>query len=262
MHRRLTLLALAWLATSACGEENKETPDAGQQVSQDAATAADMGSSADAGETIDMGVAMDASVPDMGPQRHETLTRLENYLSGDFDNLAQFNGGFPQYVERHTCKIPGFPESPEVLWLYVEHVEHVTEGRDAYFIRINEVRMQGDQAVSKAYRFPIGHMLRTNAFAFNGARDACYKPELFAMIKEADLEYRNGCDVTFTVDQDRFSAISQEQTCTFPGGWIQTMSTVFENGLDSTDRAVTSQGSQPGATFEFRRVDNFTVPGS
>ena len=47
-------------------------------------------------------------------------------------------------------------------------MEHVQQGRDAYFIRINEIRMNGETPISKAYRFPMGHMLRTNAFTFNG----------------------------------------------------------------------------------------------
>lgn len=215
----------------------------------------------DAGGTLDAGVADTAVAVDAGPQRPELLARVESYLSGDFDNQTQFDTGFPQLVERHVCKLAGISENPEVLWLYVEHVEHVAQGRDAYFIRINEIRMQGDTPVSKAYRFPTGHTLRTNAFAFNGKRDACFDAALVGGLMLEQLEYRTGCDVTFTaVADDRFSAISAEETCMFPGGWIQTTSELWADGLDSTDRAVTSQSSQTGATFEFRRVLDFMPP--
>ncbi len=240
--------SLLVLGIAACGGTQTGT-DAG---SQDAAAV-------DAG-MLDAGSA-DAQV-DAGPQRPQALSQVEGYLIGDFDNQAQYDTGFPQLVERHVCKLAGVVEDPEVLWLYVEHVEHVAQGRDAYFIRVNEIRMQGQTPVSKAYRFPAGHTLRTNAFAFNGARDACFDASLIGDLMLEQLEYRSGCDVTFTATTaDRFSAVSGEGTCMFPGGWIQTISEVWADGLDSTDRAVTTGGSETGATFEFRRVDNFMPPG-
>lgn len=211
--------------------------------------------------------AADASAQDLGPPDTGTVDAgrpqdtLLTYLLGDFDNRAQFEGGFPQLVERHVCPMPGLPETPGVTWLYVEHVETVAQGRDAYFIRVNRVETRGDTIASKAYRFPTGHPLRTDAFAFNGPRDACFNPSLMDGVSEATLEYREGCDVSFMDGGDRFDAMSPEQTCTFPGGWIQTLSTVFPDGLDSRDRAVTPQG-ESGSTFEFRRVTDFMPPGS
>lgn len=54
--------------------------------------------------------------------------------------------------------------------------------------------------------------------------------------------------------------MSPGMTCTFPGGWIQTLSTVFMDGLDSIDRAVTAGGAS-GWNFVFRRVSGFQPPG-
>ena len=221
----------------------------------DAAPADDMA-------TADM-VTADMAPADEGVDSGDTpddFARLRDWLLGDFDNQAQFDDGFPQFVERHVCVAPGFEGDEDTLWLYVEHVETVVEGRDAYFVRINEIRREGEGAVSRAYRFPEGHPLRTSAFAFNGSRDACFMTSLFGDVGPSDLDYRAGCDVTFTPEgEDRFRAESPEETCTFPGGWIQTLSTVFEDGLDSRDRAVTP-GGESGSTFEFRRVEDFAPP--
>lgn len=251
--------AYLFVALSACsddGSSDEGGPDAAVAVDVPAEDvgidlgprdlgAADLGPE-DTGPPPDMGVSLQA--------------RLETYLLGDFDNQAQFSRGFPQFVERHVCPIPGLPEAPGVTWLYVEHVETVTRGRDAYFIRINRLETEGDSVVSKAYRFPTGHPLRTNAFSFNGPRDACFGRTAFGNVALDDLEYRAGCDVTYRLNGDRFSAISPEQTCTFPGGWIQTQSTVWADGLDSLDRVVSPQG-ESGSTFEFRRVLDFVPPG-
>ncbi|MEM1416532.1 MAG: CpcT/CpeT family chromophore lyase [Myxococcota bacterium] len=203
----------------------------------------------------------DAGAPDLGSDAGaaDDFERLGSWLRGDFDNQAQFDRGFPQLVERHVCQAPGFDDGEDVMWVYVEHVEHVPAGRDAYFIRMNEIRREGEGAVSRAYRFPEGHPLRTNAFTFSGSRDACFMASLFGDVTAAELDYRAGCDVTYTPEGETFRAESPEETCTFPGGWIQTLSTVYEDGLDSRDRAVTAEG-ESGSTFEFRRVEGFTPP--
>lgn len=217
--------------------------------------------SVDGGDAKDLGSGTDAS-PDAGPvDTGDGLeTVLVGYLMGDFDNQAQFDRGFPQFVERHVCPMPGLAEEEGVTWLYVEHVETVAQGRDAYFIRVNRLRRVGENWVSEAYRFPDGHPLRTSAFAFNGPRDACFGRTAFGDVTVDELEYRAGCDVTYRQEGDNFDARSPEETCTFPGGWIQTLSTVFPDGLDSRDRAVTG-GTESGSTFEFRRVDDFVPPG-
>jgi hypothetical protein len=244
MRRRGPLVALLFVAVACSDDPGPAPTDAG---------------AADA-TVRDGGVAEDAGVVDAGPTRDPTLARLTEYLLGDFDNQAQHDDGFPQLVERHVCPMPGFDASPDTVWLYVEHVEHVARGRDAYFIRVNELQVQGDEIVSRAYRFPMGHTLRTDAFSFNGPRDACFDLDLIGAVDEAALDYRAGCDVTFTAFPDRFEATSAPQTCTFPGGYIQTMATVREDSMTTLDRAV-SGGTESGSTFEFVRVDDFVPPG-
>lgn len=255
VYRWMSVPVLLWFA--ACSS------DASAPGSfSDATVFEDAEVTADATE-LDLGVAEDAGFADLGPPDTgiDALTsRLVGYLMGDFDNRAQVDRGFPQFVERHVCPMPGLEPRPGVTWLYVEHLESVAQGRDAYFIRVNELSRVGDTVVSKAYRFAVGHPLRTNAFAFNGPRDACFGRTPFGDVTVDELEYRAGCDVTFVPEGDRFSATSPEMTCTFPGGWIQTLSTVWADGLDSRDRAVTPQG-ESGSTFEFRRVFDFMPPG-
>lgn len=182
------------------------------------------------------------------------LATLDGYLRGDFDNQEQVDGGFSKLVERHVCAIPGRDADPSVLWLYVEHVEVLGNGdRDAYFTRVNEIREVDGKPVSRAYKFVEGHPLYTDAFSLNGERDGCLDPDLLATIVDADLVYRDGCDVTFTRDGEVFLAATAEGTCSFPGGYIQTTATVFADGMDTTDLAV-SGGQEVGEEFRFRRV--------
>jgi len=189
-----------------------------------------------------------------GSTQNADLATLEQYLLGDFDNSAQHAGGFSKLVERHVCVIPGRNSDPSVLWFYVEHVEVLPDGsRDAYFTRVNEIRDVSGKPVSRAYKFVDGHPLATNAFQFNGPRDGCLKPDILQAITDADLIYRDGCDVTFTKDATNFLATTAEGTCTFPGGYIQTTATVFPDGMDVADVAV-SGGTKTGDTFEFRRL--------
>jgi hypothetical protein len=186
----------------------------------------------------------------MDPQ----LATLDGYLRGDFDNAAQHDVTGTKLIERHVCPIPGREGDPEVLWLYVEHVEVLSNGqRDAYFTRVNEIRMGMGQPVSRAYKFADGHPLATSAFAFNGPRDGCLKPELLQSIVDADLVYRDGCDVTFTQDGETFMASTTGESCTFPGGYIKTSATVFADGLDTKDIAVVN-GQETGDEFQFRRL--------
>ena len=186
------------------------------------------------------------------------LATLRTFLLGDFDNRAQVAGGFSKLVERHVCVIPGRDADTDVIWLYAEHVENLPDGRrDSYFTRVNELRMDGANVVSKAYKFASSHPLYSNAFAYNGPIDGCTKPEILEAIDDAqDLVYRGGCDVTFAPDGAVFHATSEAGTCTFPGGWIQTVAEVTADGLDSTDK--TDQGV--GDTFEFRRLLDWVYP--
>jgi hypothetical protein len=118
---------------------------------------------------------------------------------------------------------------------------------------VNEIREVMGSPVSRIYRFAEGHPLATNAFSFNGERDGCEKPEILAAIEDADLVYRDGCDVTFAEMGDTFLATTADGTCSFPGGYIKTTATVFADGLDTADVAV-SNGQMVGDTFEFRRL--------
>ncbi len=189
-----------------------------------------------------------------GPVKSENLGLLEQYLLGDFDNSAQKAGGFSKLVERHVCALPGRTADPTVLWLYVEHVEVLADGsRDAYFTRVNEIREVMGKPVSRAYKFIDGHPLATNAFQFNGPRDGCLKPDVLGAIKDTDLVYRDGCDVTFTRNAEVFEATTSKGTCAFPGGYIQTTAKVFVDGMDVADVAV-SGGQTTGDTFAFRRI--------
>jgi len=189
-----------------------------------------------------------------GAVKSEQMALLDQYLIGDFDNSAQYNAGFSKLVERHVCVIPGRDLDPTVSWLYVEHVEVLADGtRDAYFTRVNEIREVNGNPVSRAYKFASGHPLATDAFQFNGPRDGCLQPKVLEAIKDSDLVYRDGCDVTFVRNGNVFDATTPTGTCTFPGGYIKTTAKVFADGMDVTDLAVA--GSQEtGDTFEFRRL--------
>jgi hypothetical protein len=195
----------------------------------------------------------EGGAPPAGGAPAQALDVLDGYLRGDMDNAAQVDDGFEKLVERHVCAIPGYDE-PGALWLYVEHVEVLPNSdRDAYFTRVNEIREVDGKPVSKAYRFAESHPLYTDAFAFNGERDGCLDPELLGGITLADLEYREGCDVTFTEDGEVFHASTVEGACAFPGGYIHTTAVVFAEGLDTSDVAVID-GQETGDEFQFRKL--------
>jgi hypothetical protein len=240
---RCSLLA-AVLLLSACGSSS--APSSGTSTSSSTTGAGGAGGSGGSGAAGGAGGSAGVAPTE--------LAILDGYLLGDFDNQAQHDGGFSKLVERHVCPIPGREGDPEVLWLYVEHVEDLANGmRDAYFTRVNEVRMVMGHPVSRAYKFAAGHPLATNAFSFNGPRDGCTQPDLLAAITEADLVYREGCDVTFVKDGEVFHASTTGTGCSFPGGYITTKAEVFADGLDTQDTAV-SGGMMIGDAFEFRRI--------
>jgi hypothetical protein len=220
------------------------------------ASVVDGGNSTDGGN--DGGVARDGGSPDAGGGLFEQLTFN---LKGDFDNAAQVAMTGTKRVERHVCSLPGRPQTGAVAWLYVEHVEDLPTGkRDAYFTRVNEVFPIDGGFRSRAFRFVTGHPLASNAFAFNGPRDGCWKPTLLQSISDADLTYRAGCDVDFRSDGDGgFSASTTGMSCIIPGGYIQTRAYVFPDGLDSEDTAV-SGGTETGDLFQFRRVFGWLPP--
>jgi hypothetical protein len=185
-----------------------------------------------------------------GQQASGDLSLLNDYLLGVMDNQAQVDTGFDKLVERTVCPIPG-RDDPNTLWLYVEHVEVLANGdRDAYFTRVNEIALVNGSPVSRAYKFAKTHPLYTDAFAFNGERNGCDQPDVLEAISMADLEYRDGCDVTFTKDGDVFNAATVEGACAFPGGYIHTTAEVFAEGLTTRDVAV-SGGQETGDEFKF-----------
>lgn len=183
-----------------------------------------------------------------------TLERLERYLLGDFDTTEQHETEGQKLVERHVCVVPGRDGDPEVLWIYAEQVEILSgDGRDSYMTRLNELRMDGEEVVSRVYKFVEAHPLYSNAFAYNGPIDGCLQPDVLAATVDADLVYRAGCDIRFVPDGELFHAATTGETCTFPGGYIQTAATVFADGMDVQDLAV-SGGTQTGDVFRFRRI--------
>jgi hypothetical protein len=188
------------------------------------------------------------------------FSRLATWLVGDFDNRAQAST-VGKLVERHVCSLPGRPSDDSVRWFYVEHVEVLPDGRrDAYFTRVVELRSTPTGALSRASRFVSGHPLASNAFAFNGPKDGCSKSSLLMAVTDSNLEYRQGCDVTFVADGgSSFAASTMGTACTFPGGYIQTTAVVTADGIVSQDVSVTG-GMMLGDRFDFRRVSDFQVP--
>jgi CpeT/CpcT family (DUF1001) len=205
--------------------------------------------------TVEVDAASDAATDD-------PLATLRSDLVGDFDNSAQVAGGFSKRVERHVCVLPSRTGDASVVWLYVEQVEDLADGRrDAYFTRVNEIRLVDGQPVSRAYKLVASHPLASNAFAYNGPRDGCTKPALLAAIRDADLVYRDGCDITFTPAGDHFNASTKGTGCSFPGGYIQTTADVSHDELDTQDVAVAG-GQSTGDKFRFRRVRGFVPPAA
>lgn len=186
------------------------------------------------------------------------VATVGEYLLGQLDNAAQVEAGFDKLVERHVCTLPGRNVEPEVLWMYVEQVEVLPDGtRDAYYTRVNEISTVEGQPVTRIYKFAEGHPLSSNAFAFNGPRDGCTQPDVLEALTDADLVYRDGCDVTFVKDGDGYRASTATNTCVIPGGFINTDAFVMAEGLDSTDNFfdAATQSTQSLSTYEFRRID-------
>ena len=259
----------AVLALCACGNSDDETGAsagaAGAAGGGGSMTGGSAGTAGSGGLDAAPGDAQDDALPDALPDAApdapaDALHVLEGYLLGDFDNQAQFDSGFGQLVERHVCPIPG-REDPSVLWLYVEHVEVLANGdRDSYFTRVNEIRTVDGVIVSRAYKFDTGHPLYSNAYAYNGPIDGCTQVAVLEAITDADIVYRDGCDVTFEQDGEVFHATTEEGTCTFPGGYITTEAEVTADGMDVTDHAYQGGGDPIGETFEFRRVEGWVPP--
>jgi hypothetical protein len=267
MRGYVTILC-AWgavLALCACGNSDDENGasagSAGVAGAGGSMTGGSAGTAGSGGLDAASGDAQDDAAPDAAPDAPaDALHVLEGYLLGDFDNQAQFDSGFGQLVERHVCPIPG-REDPSVLWLYVEHVEVIANGdRDSYFTRVNEITTVDGAIVSRAYKFDTGHPLYSNAFAYNGPIDGCTQVAVLQAITDADIVYRDGCDVTFEQDGEVFHATTQEGTCTFPGGYITTEAEVTADGMDVTDHAYQGGGDPIGETFEFRRVEGWVPP--
>lgn len=240
-------------SATGCGDDTSSGAGGTGSAGSSAQVTVSSSSSSVASSTTGMS-SVGSSSSSAGGLDDERLALLDIYLRGDLDNATQAaEDDGVKLVERHVCPIPG-REAADVVWLYVEHVEVLPGGdRDAYFTRVNEVRLAGDVLVSRAYRFAEGHPLHTDAFSYNGERDGCTQPDVLAAIEDADLEYRDGCDVTFTADVDVFHASTVEGSCSFPGGYIHTTAEVFAEGIDSRDVAV-SGGTESGELYRFRKL--------
>jgi hypothetical protein len=227
------VLAIGLLASAAC------SPSSGAPVGADAAA-------------VDAGADTNAQAM--------SLSQVVGYLQGDFDNSAQVGRGFSKLVERHVCQVPSRPGNAQAQYLYVEQVEIRPQGRDAYYTRMVLLTPQLDGSVlSKVYKLAPTHPLASDAFKFNGPRDGCLNPALLDSIKDTDLVYRDGCDVTFTQSaSDRFNAATTGTNCSFPGGYIETTADVFAGGLTTKDQVV-SGGTKSGDSFEFRRILNWQL---
>jgi hypothetical protein len=143
-----------------------------------------------------------------------------------------------------------------VLWLYVELVDDTSGKRETYSTRIHEIRRVSGEPVSRIYKLAPTHPLATDPFKDNGALDGCSKPDVLQAISDADLLYRDGCDLTFAAGAGGFDASTAPDTCAVPGGFVDTVAVVSPDGLTQTDTfsdAITKK-TQPLSNLSFVRV--------
>lgn len=156
-------------------------------------------------------------------------------LRGDFDNSAQHAMGTGPLIERHVCPVPGRAESAQVLWLYVEQLDDTSGKRETYSTRIHEIRSVAGEPVSRIYKLAPTHPLAADPYKVNGPLDGCSKPDVLQAITDADLLYRDGCDLTFVPGGSGFTASTAPDTCAVPGGSVNTAADVSPDGLTQTD---------------------------
>jgi hypothetical protein len=177
-------------------------------------------------------------------------------LLGDFDNSAQHAMMAGKLVERHVCVVPGRADSASVLWIFVEQIDDTSGQRETYSTRVHEIRLAAGKAVARVFKLAATHPLADNPYALDGARDGCTKPALLQAITDADLLYRDGCDLTFAAGGSDFVAATDANSCAVPGGFINTSESVSPGGLTQTDTYfdAASKKSQPLSALTFVRL--------
>jgi hypothetical protein len=212
--------------------------------------------SASVGSSSSGGVGGGGAGGGTGGSASPLLDALGADLLGDFDNSAQHAMGLDQLVERHVCTVPGRAESAQVLWLYVEQLDDTSGKRETYSTRVHEIRMVDGKPVSRIFKLAAAHPLATDPYQLTGALDGCSKPDVLQEITDADLLYREGCDLTFVPGESDFDASTAPNTCAVPGGFINTEAVVSPDGLTQTDTFYdsASKKSQALSTFEFLRI--------
>jgi hypothetical protein len=222
-----TGLLLVVLAVVGCGSS-------GEPGSTGTASASASSSSGSGGEG-GAGGAGGGGGGGAGGAASPVLEALGADLLGDFDTSAQHAMGTGPLVERHACTVPGRADSAQVLWLYVELVDDTSGKRETYSTRIDEIRMVSGEPVSRIYKLAPMHALAVDPFKSSGALDGCSKPEILQAITDADLLYRDGCDLTFAPGASGFEASTATDTCAVPGGFVNTVASVSPDGLTQTD---------------------------
>lgn len=184
------------------------------------------------------------------------LDALGADLRGAFDNSAQHAMGMEPLVERHVCAVPGRAESAQVLWLYVELLDDTSGKRETYSTRVHEIRIANGEPVSRIYKLAPTHPLAADPYKVNGPLDGCSKPGILQALTDADLLYRDGCDLTFAASGSGFTASTAADTCAVPGGFVDTAVVVSRDGLTQTDTFsdAVSKKTQPLSTLDFVRV--------
>lgn len=184
------------------------------------------------------------------------LDAIEADLLGDFDNSAQHAMMAGKLIERHVCVVPGRADSASVLWLFVEQIDDTSGLRETYSTRVHEIRLSAGKAVARVFKLAVTHPLADDPYALNGARDGCTKPAILQAITDADLLYRDGCDLTFAAGGSDFVAATEANTCAVPGGFINTSESVSPDGLTRTDTYfdAASKKPQPLSALTFVRV--------
>jgi CpeT/CpcT family protein DUF1001 len=245
--KRSALLAAA-LSLVACGPAESPGSTASGTTSASASSSG-VGGAGGGGNSGGSGGTGGAASPE--------LDAVEADLLGDFDNAAQHAMGLIELVERHVCTVPGRAESAQVLWLYAEELDDTSGKRNTTSSRVNEIRIVDGKPVIRIYKLAPTHPLAEDPYKLDGARDGCSKPEVLQAITDADLLYRDGCDLTLLSGEGVFQASTEPNTCAVPGGFVNTEAVVSPDGLARTEsfHDSTSMKSQPLSTLDFLRVE-------
>jgi hypothetical protein len=241
-----SVLVAAALALVGCGSS--------AEPGSTATSAASASSSSDGSSGV--GGAGGGGTGGAGGAASPLLEAIGADLRGDFDNSAQHAMGMEPLVERHVCTVPGRAESARVLWLYVELLDDTSGKRETYSTRVHEIRIVGDEPVSRIYKLAPTHPLAADPYKVNGPLDGCSKPGILQALTDADLLYRDGCDLTFAASGSGFTASTAPDTCAVPGGFVNTAAVVSPDELTQTDTFsdAVSKKTQPLSTLDFVRV--------